>query len=660
MIIKTLEFQDFRRFQAQAWELGRVTVFTGDNEAGKTTILDGLEFLFSGLTRTVARTGAGRDHLVRLGGHRAAVTVASETGDTVTRTVPHGLSMSWLPRQVGVDEAQAELERTVGCSGRDAALTLRANRYWSLDEKDQKGLLFSLLGLRTQPNDVRAALEGDEEKFGGRPLVDTAMEVLGQIPADLEYGRKSCYAARTEVNRQHKTAKVRLEEARREAEDIPPATAPDAAELAKARAEYERTHAAVVERETRRRQRVEVEADLAATRQELEQLRARHDEEPGDVATLQQQVRTYEAALTGIQRQSGLLVQQRATRREEARATLTQAERQAATLREQLKRGRCQTCHQELSRGPAREAIETALGALVQQATQARAALDAADPVDSQIAQLEERIRNGRALLRQRQDELAAARQAIRAAEERRASVARAEKRLTQLQDRLAGLPAPDAWEEAQAALARGEVGDPFQDELRDAFEAAKARLEALSDQRAAAERYQAIVERQGRLADEVAETKARSEVLTILVDFFGPEGYQLRLLAEKLDPIVGNLNRILAAWGMEVRYLYPTVDLEVRPRGSDAWIPWQLLSDSSQLCVALAHQVMFAQQTGLRIIGLDRLEAFDAGRQGQLLQACLDLVARSEVDHVVLTGVTLLAPLAEGIRHYHLTQEAA
>lgn len=647
MIIKTLELQDFRRFKASGWELGRVTCFTGPNETGKTTILDSLEFLFSGLTRTTERNGSGREDLIRSGARRAVVTIASESGDTVTRTVPHGLTMSWRPNLENVSAAQAELERTVGCSSRDAALTLRANRYWSMSGQDQKALLFDILGLQIRPEDIREALVAEEERYLNRPLLDTALAVLGQIPADLDYARKTCYATRTEVNRQHKAAKTKLEEAMRDAGDIPPATAPDPADLAQAQADYDRAHAALVERGARQRQRAEVEADLAATRQELAQLEAHQVEVPeGDPATLKAEAQKYQAAVNGLQRKLETLTREREARFAFLRAKQSHSERQAATLKEQLDLGRCRTCQQVLTEGPAREALEAAIATLTSEGLEAWKELNSPDPTAAERKNLEERIAKGNKIVHERQAQIAAIYHAQHQIEHRDLALVQTRKRLALLEERLAKLPPAEGPLES----------DPLQRE----FEATRQRLADLAEQRDVADASQRLAERTRALAAEVAETKARSEVLSILVDFFGPEGLQLKILAERLNPIQKHLNRILATWGMEVRYLYPLLQMEVRPRGSESWIPWHLLSDSSQLCVALAHQAMFAQQTGLRILGLDRLEAFDADRQAQLLQACLDLVERDEVDHVILTGVTLHASLPEGVRHYTLTQEAA
>lgn len=647
MIIKTLELQDFRRFKASGWELGRVTCFTGSNETGKTTILDSLEFLFSGLTRTTERNGSGREDLIHSGAKRAVVTIASESGDTVTRTVPHGLTMSWRPNLENVSAAQAELERTVGCSSRDAALTLRANRYWSMSGQDQKALLFDILGLQIRPEDIREALVAEEERYLNRPLLDTALEVLGQIPADLDYARKTCYATRTEVNRQHKAAKTKLEEAKKEAEDIPPAQAPNPADLAQAQADYDRAHAALVERGARQRQRAEVEADLAATRQELAQLEAHQVEVPeGDPATLEAEAQKYQAAVNGLQRKLETLTREREARFAFLRAKQSHSERQAATLKEQLDLGRCKTCQQVLTEGPAREALEAAIATLTSEGLEAWKELNSPDPTAAERKKLEQRIAKGTALVADLRHRIAAIVQAQHHVEQRSLSLDQARKRLARLEERLTNLPAVDSQAD----------GDPLQQQ----FNAARQRLAELSAQKDAADRYRGITARTRALADEVAETKARSEVLSTLVDFFGPEGLQLKVLAQRLDPIQAHLNRILAIWGMEVRYLYPLLQMEVRPRGSETWIPWHLLSDSSQLCVALAHHAMFAQQTGLRILGLDRLEAFDADRQAQLLQACLDLVERDEADHVILTGVTLHASVPEGVRHYTLTQEAA
>lgn len=647
MILGNLELQNFRRFQASGWELGRVTLFTGPNETGKTTVLDSLEFLFSGLTRTTERNGSGRDDLIRAGAKRAVVTVTNQDGAMVTRTIPHGLTMSWRPNLDNVSSAQAELERAVGCSSRDAALTLRANRYWSLSGQDQKGLLFDVLGLQIRPEDIREALAAEEERYLKRPLVDTALEVMGQIPADLDYAKRACYAARTEVNRQNKAAKTRLEEAKREAEGIPPATAPDPADLANAQADYDRAHVALVERDAHHRQRAEVEADLATTRQELEQLGAQQVEIPaGDPAALQREAQKYQAAVSGLRRKQETLAREREARYAFLRTKKTHAERQATTLKQQLELGRCQTCQQVLTEGPAREALEAAIAALSREAFECWEELNSPDPTAADRRNLEERIGKGSTILKNLEEQIAAIHYARHQVEQRDLGLVQARKRLARLEERLANLPAVDSQAD----------GDPLQQQ----FEAARQRRADLAAQKDAADAYLRITERTRALADEVAETKARSEVLSTLVDFFGPEGFQLKVLAQRLDPIQGHLNRILATWGMEVRYLYPLLQMEVRPRGSETWIPWHLLSDSSQLCVALAHQAMFAQQTGLRILGLDRLEAFDADRQAQLLQACLDLVERDEVDHVILTGVTLLAPVPEGVRHYTLTQEAA
>lgn len=703
MKIGTLEVENFRRFSGRhGWTLAPVTLLTGDNESGKSTVIDAVEFAISGLTRTTDLTGAGREALVHYGAGRASVTLTSETGDSVTRSIPHGLSMSWLQKKAGPDEAQTELERYMGCNGKDAALTLRGH-YWSLEAKTQKSLLFHLLGLRIRSADVQDALAREDEKYPGLPLVEVAQGLLGTISADLEGARRTCYEERTNVNREHKSAKVRAEAERKKAELVPRVEPPDPEALRAAQAEYERAHAAVIERQAARQQRADAEHDLARQRAERDRLEALQAVPLADATALQhaaealeqeqraaedalaesgqQKVQALEAERKKLEQQLDVFQRRQVeplreaikTRRAQLASDLAQAEKRAAAIRGTLDHEQCESCLQCVT-GPAREAVEAALQTLEEQAQQCRAALAAPDEKADELQALETRLQAGRTMLATKQKEVtaaeAAARDELRALRERhryalhqkqgeataaRVAASNREQRAEQLsfvlaavgalEQRLAAMPPPEA---------EGET-----DLLQEALQEAKRRLDVLSEQASEARLYEETLDRVRELDAEVEETKARSQALTALVEFFGANGYKLTVLRQKLNPTTAALNRIVAAWGMEVRF-DETLELEVRPRGSEAWIAWDLLSDSSQIGVALAHQVLFAQATGLRIVALDRLEAFDAGRQAQLFQACLDLVARDEVDHIILSGVHVLAPVPDAIRHYHLTQEAA
>lgn len=701
MKLSTLEVENFRRFGGrQGWTLAPVTLLTGANEVGKTTVIDALEFVLSGLTRTTDGSGAGRENLIHHGANRASVTITSADADSVTRTVPHSLSMSWVTKRIGVDEAQAELERVMGCSGKDAALTLRG-RFWALDQKSQASLLFHLLGLKIRSEDVHDALELEDEKFPSFPLMEVAQELLGSISADLEGARRTCYDERTAVNRQHKSAKIRAEEERQRAQGVPRVEAPDAAALAAAQAEYERAHGALVERNATRKQRQDAEADLARQRAEQARLEGLLAQPLPDATALwherealaqeqraaeealeaagQERVRALEAERAKLEQQLDVFARRQVdplrdscrAARAQLQSDLATAQRRAAAIRGTLDHEQCESCLQCVT-GPAREAVEAALATLDAEAARCREALAGGSEDETKLDELEARLRNGRLMLGQKEQAIretraavaaelrqlqAAHRPALAAAEkahnDARVAVANREQHqeslsfvlaaIAALEERLAGMPPA----EAEGA-----------DELQAALEQAKVRLGELQAQAREAAEYEATLARVRELDEEVVATETRSKTLTALVEFFGPNGFRLNILRRKLEPTLATLNRIVGAWGMEVRF-DEQLEVQVRPRGSEAWLPWELISDSSQLAVALALQMLFAQETGLRIVGLDRLEAFDSERQAQLLQACLDLAERGEVDHIILSGVHVLAPVPEAVRHYHLSQEA-
>lgn len=594
MKLAKLALTNFRCHKKLSLTLAPVTVITGANGAGKSSVQAALEWLLSGSAPWPA------EHLLAHGCKVTRVVATSTTGDTVTRAYePHSLALSWAP-SLKLREAQSKLEDAMRCSADRARLCLRAGRFFGVDGKQQVALLYDLLGCYLGPPQIADHLKRLTVHHS-LPLDKVAHEVAGTPIPSVAAGYKACYAERTVVGRAKKQAATRLTDAQaRLAEQVFEPSWPTDEALKKAEEVYSRARVA---RETAKRTQAE-RAHLIAKIAEAEAAPA--VDASGLTADLERTSRALDLLTAKLE---GIRLQER--ERNSASVRLMGLTKEIEDLERVL--GGEQVCPWRADYPCTREhgpEVEERLERLrfdVEELTPAASAPSQA----AAISQLEERIARGKAKAK----ELQLALQSERAAAERAA-------RIATWRERLAELPEVDvdALDGQCALLAKT--------------------LDGLAADRAAADRYQKAQDAVTAAERDLADADARHRCLDVLCQVFGERGIQLEVLTANIEPLQEELRGALSLVGMDARYRLPDLTLEVQTTADGPWVEYDALSDGEALSVAWAHQVAFAVLTGLRIVVLDRVEALDARHQDWLLSHALASVDAGHIDHALLLGV--------------------
>lgn len=622
MKIEELQIHNFQSIEKLVLPLAPVTLVVGPNGAGKSSIQAALEFLVSGATTHTNRQGYGLSDLVRDGADGAMVTAVSPGGDSVTRSIPHALAMTGTPSQMTLAESQRRLEEIMGCSGDRARLSLRAGRYFGMEEKDRTAVLYDLLGLHITDRLVQQALADRAERYG-LPLVEHAERIMrGPVTANFGLVHDRVYKERTALNKAIKSAQERLAaemEQQRQSEDPP-----SKEEMDQVQSEWTALQTAAAHKEAAKKSLDRAHAEMQRLNQDVVRLESEVQQRPDTTAQV-----------AAIAKAEGLLADLQAslkTAREE-QGKRTQAQARGAKLKASLERlerilagkGACplradypcpaMTADERPGLLAEHKAILAEIEPLVPVATGPDRSAD--------IQALQARIQKGEAWLRQQRAALHQAESWGRKQGEldaKRQEQAQAQARLTSARKEEAQHPSgPDLETRRAEVMARKQV-----------LEAKSQRAREWSEHVGALRAYRATI----------AEGEKTREVLNDLLAFFGKEGLQRELLAAKIEPIEAEINGILEKWGMACTYEMPTLEMRVRPRPDSPFVPYQRLSDAEQIMVALAHQVVFSVLTGFRIVVLDRFEALDKSRQEALIQAALEV--QDLVDHILLLGVSL------------------
>ncbi|HEV7674348.1 MAG TPA: AAA family ATPase [Candidatus Angelobacter sp.] len=212
MKINRLSLTNFRSHRATEFDLDRVTIFRGVNGAGKSSIQDALEFLFTGTTRQTDAGGRGADLLVSHG------TGMRNPEMAVQARLADDLASICIQRIGGTNQFEINWKegdhwtRYLGDRGRACVAehiaplpvlqaVLNSGRFLSLSEKEQKNLLTSALASKpvVVPDEIVKPMRKLLELEARSRL---CLEVPDAATADSIH--KIYYDLRTDLNRQIK------------------------------------------------------------------------------------------------------------------------------------------------------------------------------------------------------------------------------------------------------------------------------------------------------------------------------------------------------------------------------------------------------------------------------------------------------------------------
>ncbi|MDD3654123.1 MAG: AAA family ATPase [Desulfotomaculaceae bacterium] len=156
--------QNFRNHRLSDLGLGRVNIFLGRNNAGKSSVLAGLEWALTGCCSWTDRAGRGSGDLIKTGADSAMVLVDLDGAGQAVRTVnPNGLAFGGETTALA---AQAKLYERLGTCEEDLRAALNVGAFLSMSPAAQKTYLFSVLGLRWDMDTVLEALDRWLEQGG--------------------------------------------------------------------------------------------------------------------------------------------------------------------------------------------------------------------------------------------------------------------------------------------------------------------------------------------------------------------------------------------------------------------------------------------------------------------------------------------------------------
>jgi hypothetical protein len=182
----------------------------------------------------------------------------------------------------------------------------------------------------------------------------------------------------------------------------------------------------------------------------------------------------------------------------------------------------------------------------------------------------------------------------------------------------------------------------PYVDEvpIRDRISALNDRWDKVQIQKSDADKWDSWASRKSEIAQKVDWLTAKVEALEELVKLTGEKGLKLECTRRRLEPVAEQLSAILQNWDMSARFNGSS--LEIGKGVFFLWTPLSQCSDGETILVALAIQVWLAQQSNLRLLIMDRLEALDRQNMCDLYHAVMSLLEAEEIDGAILAGVGL------------------
>lgn len=602
MKIAQLELYNIGVHQKTLIQPAKVTLITGPNDSGKTTIANAIEAALTGRYTT----SHGNARVDQLANGEGEIILTLEDGRRVIRSTSGALDCDWLPRG-SARVTQTELERLMGCPLDRARLALSGQRFWRLEPKEQKALLQDIMGIALTAQQIEDRLT----ELGGPDLVATAK----RISPRLEYISR----AYTSFFDERTVAKRKLKELLTLTEDT-------------GQKFQEQVYLSEQELSLREKQVKSLEEQCERLLVKLGQARAQNDraqtlrllisklcaqEPPATEASedgeeaLHRRIQDCKARLDALTKE-----------RDHSMRLANQIATNQAQLEKLQSAQSCWKCGE-----PSQAVIQerdrlTTEIAMLQESAQGL----------QDLPTLEARIQKGKAKVAELNETLADAYQARSLVQKRQ----QWEKQL----------------EQAKADLEKlVEDCQPVEDlekklsEARDALALAKRDVIDGQASRAALAAHSANQE-------ALTQTQALVDHLETLVPWFSPNGFQLEYARQQIGGFEGMVNQILAHFDLSGSY---NADLVFQiGRGNNPAVSYQQAADSAYILSGFAHQVVFAQVTGLGLILVDRLEALWPERQVQLLNYCQNHLPEG-VDNVFLFGAIEQIQVPEGVAHIQL-----
>lgn len=642
MKINTVDMENFRNHQHSSLTLGRLNLFLGRNNSGKSSILAAIEWALTGKCMWTDKAGRGAAELVLEGAKQASVAMEVEGIGGIVRTVPpHSLQVG---NMAGVNEGQATILNRLATDEESLRIALNASAFLSLSQPEQRAFLFAAYGLNFTAERVAEQLttwlieKGHTEEAAKR----LAGQAKGWYPATMIGGpevldvmEKRAKELRRDLKKDKQRTEAAIEELR------PTLQGPDRVlgsdQVAEIRANLE-----VVRRrrdellkqsgsKDMQARREKLQARLQILEEKIADVKAKGAEISGKIKnlglpeedSLADQIKALQFQLNTLRPQA-ITIGNRVKTLTEAAQALAASDRRCPLAPTVIQ---CSLTAKQVEKIIANITLE-------QQAAQREyfGISEGIKETANELAELEKQQQENQAIAKQ---------YALLQGEIKTQKVLfdqyTADKNA--LEQELASLP--ETFEESTNLTDQISLADQMIKAAEDKLEQAKEAVQLTN-----------------RLEEMKAEIKVLTKELTdmeILVKALGPEGLRKKLLAGILGNFLGRVNERLARLTEGAYQISLAEDMALLCRTNGGpMLPIKLLSKSEQLRVGIVIQEALSNAAGLSFLAIDEADMLDQENRDLLTGWLLDLAEEYE-QVLVFTTVGDVPPENPGIEGVRL-----
>lgn len=603
MFIKSLHLKNWTSHEDTMLVLDKLSVLRADNGAGKTSIEQALQMLFTGRSESTQDNGNGSRELIRKGGDIKGAYITAEVFDKFGGG--DAVKMRATLTEKSGRTVQVKKESDPSWTGSDwlAGIALKReiydclinSRYFTgMDGARQKNLLAGIIlpTTATFENWVESAVN---ECGLGLNWSLKAFDLIAE-------GYKNAYSERTAVNR--------LIKEWREPEPVP----------------VQELDAATIRTKLSERQneRTQAALDKQKITDKWERAQGEREKLSGKISGIEMRLATEQTRRAEVAR--GLLSKAAVKEHEDlakngGKASVLDADAaklnaELAILRKTLARlddigtaGTCPTCTQAMTD----EIFERVATPLITQQDKLITAYNEAMESRKALGDYEGAAKN-----------LDAHNQAEKNLKLVDAHIAEYEKDIDGIRKEMEKVPSEVSAKPDTSAL------DAKLADLDERIRKGNAALTAVVQADANRKHYAEQIEAKKKLDRKQA-------LLEKLVDYFGPKGIQAKLLDEHVGGFESSMNTVLKGWGYRCHLQFDPFVFGVSFDGKEQVYNLQTISASQTAMFSIAFQVALAKVSGLNFVVVDAADIFlDANRSalyGALIGAGLDQVIVTQSD---------------------------
>jgi len=601
MRIEKLRLVNFGNYADEEINLAPVSVFVGKNGAGKSTIKQAIEYLFTGRVNGVTDgSGRGSEQLIRTG-EKAGYVAGVVDGRNISREIGSKLQGMEVPPNQEV-----------------IAALLNTSRFLELPQKEQQGLLFSLLGFSFDVKRITELLS-DWPKVGDKESGYFQAKANGQAeggPEVFEKLYKFFYGERTAAKRVLKELSA-LVGGNGDKKDDLPAGAWEAREqireeLAWLKEQRNDLLKSLGEAGAGAKRKEVVEFDIERLEKERQELQTKIDSvQAGDARAEANYKESLEEDLRKLDEdiQAKVAEQAKAMKESAARKAVYEEHQKAITVFGN-KEVACPIYPEIACPGDSKAILKKVKEEQKKSEAEYSAAL-------TKRAGIDEELQN---LLR----EQAAVKQKLREQKDTLFDLEHDRKKLAELDKRIGAFRTELESLDVQSSAELQEEVDALGQRITNG-DALVKKLDVMEAQ----EKDRADVkEKAARAAEEV-------NILEVLVEAFGPKGIRVKMLTEVTDQL-----QTRAAERMELltgRIYRVEFSPEFAPVifKNNIPVPLKKLSSGEQLLLGVVMQDILSGLTGLRMLVVDDANHLDQVNKNALLGMLMEI--RQDYDTVIV-----------------------